>query len=76
MNKKLKIYSTLLVVVIAILAFTNFFHYSTYTRATSVDEKLELTECPSEFMSTDTLANGSVVTTRHPYLAYDVYVEP
>ena len=49
MNKKLKIYSTLLVVVIAILAFTNFFHYSTYTRATTADEKLELTECPSEF---------------------------
>ena len=76
MNNKLTIYSTLLVVVIAILAFTNFFHYSTYTRATTADEKLELTECPSEFMSTDTLANGSVVTTRHPYLAYDVYVEP
>ena len=27
-------------------------------------------------MSCDTLANGSVVTTRHPYIGYEVSVEP
>lgn len=76
MNKKLKIYSTLFVVVIIILAVTSTVHYSNYTWDSNSDEKLELVESPSEFMSTDTLANGQVVTRRHPYIGYEVNVEP
>ena len=76
MNKKLKIYSTLFVVAIIILAVTSTVHYSNYTWDSNSDEKLELVESPSEFMSTDTLANGQVVTKRHPYIGYEVNVEP
>ena len=76
MNKKLKIYSTLFVVAIIILAVTSTVHYSNYTWSSDSDEKLELVESPSEFMSTDTLANGQVVTRRHPYIGYEVNVEP
>ena len=76
MNKKLKIYSTLFVVAIIILAVTSTVHYSNYTWDSNSDEKLELVESPSEFMSTDTLANGQVVTRRHPYIGYEVNVEP
>lgn len=76
MNKKLKIYSTLFVVAIIILAVTSTVHYSNYTWDSNSDEKLELVESPTEFMSTDTLANGQVVTRRHPYIGYEVNVEP
>ena len=76
MNKKLKIYSTLFVVAIIILAVTSTVHYSNYTWSSDSDEKLELVESPTEFMSTDTLANGQVVTKRHPYIGYEVNVEP
>lgn len=76
MNKKLKIYSTLFVVAIIILAVTSTVHYSNYTWDSNSDEKLELVDSPSEFMSTDTLANGQVVTRRHPYIGYEVNVEP
>ena len=76
MNKKLKIYSTLFVVAIIILAVTSTVHYSNYTWSSDSDEKLELVESPTEFMSSDTLANGQVVTRRHPYIGYEVNVEP
>ena len=76
MNKKLKIYCTLFVVAIIILAVTSTFHYNYYTWDSNSEEKLELVESPSEFMSTDTLANGQVVTRRHPYIGYEVNVEP
>ena len=76
MNKKLKIYCTLFVVAIIILAVTSTFHYNYYTWDSNSEEKLELVESPSEFMSTDTLANGQVVTKRHPYIGYEVNVEP
>ena len=77
MNKKLKIYSILFVVVIIYLAATSVFHYSTYSSfSTDAEERLELVECPPEFMSSDTLANGTVQTTRHPYVSYTVNVEP
>ena len=77
MNKKLKIYSILFVVVIICLAATSVFHYSTYSSSsTDAEERLELVECPPEFMSSDTLANGTVQTMRHPYVSYTVNVEP
>ena len=76
MNTKLKIYSTLFVVAIIILAVTSTIHYNNYTWSSDSEEKLELVESPTEFMSSDTLANGSVVTKRHPYIGYEVNVEP
>jgi len=76
MNKKLKIYSTLFVVVIIILAVTSSFHYSSYSSCSDSEEKMELVESPNEFMSSDTLADGQVVTRRHPYIGYEVNVEP
>ena len=76
MNKKLKIYSTLFVVAIIILAVTSTFHYSSAAWSSDPEEKMELVESAPEFMSCDTLANGSVVTKRHPYIGYEVSVEP
>lgn len=76
MNKKLKIYSTLFIVTFIILAVTSTFHYNNYTWTGTGDEKLELADCPPEFMSRDTLANGSVVTNRHLTMSYEVNVEP
>lgn len=77
MNKKLKIYSTLFVAAVIFLIANDTVHYSTYTTSsTDAEEKLELTECPPEFMSSDTLANGTVNTTRHPYVSYTVNVKP
>ena len=77
MNKKLKIYSTLFVVAVIFLAASDTFHYNTYsTCSTDAEEKLELVECPPEFMGTDTLPNGEVRTTRHRYVSYTVNVEP
>ena len=76
MNKKLKIYSTLFVVAIIILAVTSTFHYNSTTWNSDSEEKMELVENAPEFMSCDTLANGNVVTTRHPYIGYEVSVEP
>ena len=77
MNKKLKIYSTLFVVAVIFLVASGTFHYSSYsTCTTDANEKLELAECPPEFMSTDTLPNGEVRTTRHRYVSYTVNVEP
>ena len=76
MNKKLKIYSTLFVVAIIIVGVTSTFHYNTYSWSSDSEEKLELVECPKEIMSSDTLADGAVVTKRHPYIGYEVNVEP
>ena len=76
MNKKLKIYSTLFVVAIIILAFTSTFHYNSVSWSADAEEQMELVECPPEFMSCDTLDNGSVVTTRLPYIGYEVNVKP
>lgn len=76
MNKKLKIYSTLFVVAIIVLAVTSTFHYSSATWDSDPEGKMELAESAPEFMSSDTLANGDVVTTRHPYIGYEVNVEP
>ena len=71
MNKKLKIYCTLFVVAIIILALTSTFHYSSASWSSDPEEKMELVESAPEFMSNDTLANGEVVTKRHPYIGYD-----
>lgn len=77
MNKKLKIYSTLFVVAVIFLVAIDTFHYSTYSNCSAdVKEKLELVECPPEFMSIDTLPNGEVRTTKHLSISYTVNVEP
>lgn len=76
MNKKLKIYSTLFVVAVIYLAASSFIHYSSSTWPSDAEEKMELVKCPPEFMSSDTLENGTIYTIRHPYVAYEVNVEP
>ena len=76
MNKKLKIYCTLFVVAIIVLAVTSTFHYNSSTWSSDPEEKMELVDSAPEFVSSDTLANGSVVTKRHPYIGYEVSVEP
>ena len=76
MNKKLKIYSTLFVVAIIVLALTSTFHYNSVSWSADAEEKMELVESAPEFMSCDTLADGKVVTTQHPYIAYEVNVKP
>ena len=54
MNKKLKIYSTLLIVALVIFSLTYFFNYSSYTSYSTDEEELKFVECPPEFMSTRT----------------------
>ena len=76
LNNKLTLYSTLFVVAIIVLAVTSTFHYSSASWSSDSEEKLEFVESAPEFVSTDTLANGGVVTTRHPYIGYEVSVEP
>lgn len=76
MNKKLKIYSTLFVVAIIILAITSTFHYNSVSWSADAEEKMEMVESAPEFVSCDTLDNGSVVTTQHPFIAYEVNVKP
>ena len=76
MNKKLKIYCTLFVAAIIVLAVTSTFHYSSSTWTSDPEETMEFVESAPEFVSIDTLANGSVVTKRHPYIGYEVSVEP
>ena len=77
MNKKLKIYSTLLIVALVIFSLTYFFNYSSYTSYSTDEEELKFVECPPEFMSTDTLPNNSgIVTHRLPYVGYSLNIEP
>ena len=47
MNKKLKIYSTLFVVVLIVLVFTNTFNYSSMGWSPAPDNKMEFAELPA-----------------------------
>ncbi|MBO7538018.1 MAG: DUF2975 domain-containing protein [Prevotella sp.] len=76
MNKKLKIYSTLFVVVLIVLGFTNTFHYYAMGWSPAPDNNMEFAELPSDYMSCDTLPDGGTVSYGHPYYTYDVNVHP
>ena len=81
MNKKLKIYSTLFLVVLIVFGLTSIFHYNSYTWTSVGDEKLKLVENPEVSVTRDTLDNGVVKTTYQSSnyqstFSYDVFVQP
>ena len=76
MNKKLKIYSTLFVAVLIILVVTNVFYFHESMWYATPNDKLEFVDCPPEFMTRETLPDGSVITTNHETYGYEVYVAP
>ena len=82
-NKKLKIYSTLFVVVLIVFGVTSIFHYDSYTWVEQENDKFELVENPEGFVThvtCDTLENGVVKknysTPCHSTVSYDVFVQP
>ena len=75
MNKKLKIYSTLFVVVLIVLEITSTFNYSSMGWSPAPDNKMEFAELPADYMTRDTLADGETVSTGHPYYTYEVNVK-
>ena len=81
MNKKLKIYSTLFVVVLIVFGVASIFHYDSYTWVEQEDDKLELVENHDISVTRDTLENGVVKNTCQSSnyqrtFSYDVYVQP
>ena len=76
MNKKLKIYSTLFVAVLIYFVVTSVFNYNESFWYSTPSDKLEFVDCPPEFMSRETRADGSVVTTNHETYGYEVDVAP
>ena len=76
MNKKLKIYSTLFVVVLIVLGVTKAFHYHKPTWCAYPDEKMEFVENPAEFLTCDTLDDGVIVTNQPPTVSFEVYIAP
>ena len=76
MSKKLKIYSTLFVVVLVYFVVTNVVHYDSYTWYQGGEDKLEFVENPAEFITRDTIIPGGVKTTYLPTVTYEVSVMP
>ena len=76
MNKKLKIYSTLFVVVLVYLVVTSVFHIDSYGWGQGGHDKLEFVDEAPGFMTRDTLEGGAVRTITKPTLSYEVYVKP
>lgn len=76
MSKKLKIYSTLFVVVLIYFVVTNLFYIKVPSWYSTPDDKLEFVDCPPDFMSRETRADGTVITTNHETYSYEVYVTP
>ena len=80
MNKKLKIYSTLFVVVLIVFGLTSIIHYDSYTWTEQEDEKLEFVENREQTVTRDTLENGVVKTTYNTPIqrtvSYEVFVQP
>ena len=76
MNKKIKLYTTLFVVVFIISVITNVFNFNeSYSYFTAEDEHMEFTEEPVTFVQRDTLSNG-ITTRRSATVNYDFYVQP
>ena len=76
MNKKLKIYSTLFVVVLVYLVVTSVFHIDSYGWGQGGHDKLEFVDEAPGFMTRDTLEGGAVRTITKPTVSYEVYVKP
>jgi len=76
MNKKLKIYSTLFVVVLVYLVVTSVVHFDSYGWGQGGHDKLEFVDEAPGFVNRDTLEGGAVRTTSLPTVAYEVYVKP
>jgi len=76
MNKKLKIYSTLFVVVLVYLVVTSVVHFDSYGWGQGGHDKLEFVDEAPGFVTRDTLEGGAVRTTSLPTVAYEVYVKP
>ena len=76
MNKKLKIYSTLFVVVLVYLVVTSVVHIDSYGWGQGGHDKLEFVDEAPGFMTRDTLEGGAVRTITKPTLSYEVYVKP
>jgi len=76
MNKKLKIYTFAFVMVLCLSIKNNVFHYESHSWSQGGSDKLELVDEAPGFATTDTLENGTVVTTSHGTVSYEVYVKP
>ena len=76
MNKKLKIYSSLFIVALIVLGFTNTFYFSTMGWSPASDNNMQFAELPSDYMTCDTLPDGGTVSYGHPYYSYELNVHP
>ena len=77
MNKKLKIYSVLFVVVIIVMLVTSVFKFEKTSALGFSEEKLEVTNPPAGFTPIiDTLGNGTVITHNRSTFSYEVNVVP
>ena len=74
MSKKLKIYSTLFVIAFIAVGFSNSFLFRSLGWSPAPDNKMEFAELPAEYMTTDTLADGGIVSTGHPCFSYELNV--
>ena len=77
MNKKLKIYSTLFVAAIIVLVTVNavFVNFQSHSYS-GEDEKLEFAKVPAEYVTCDTLADGSIAKNYKGAVSFEVYVTP
>ena len=76
MNKKIKIYSLLFLLVLLLSVKNSVFNYESDSWYQGGSDKLELVDDPPGFATTDTLESGAVVTTSGATLSYEVYVKP
>lgn len=76
MNKKLKIYSTLLIVAIVGFALAGYFHFHYETSVSYEDEKLYFEMDGEEYVKNDTLQDGTIMSEWQPTFELTVNVRP
>ena len=74
MNKKIKIYSSMLLLVIIVSALPNVVHFNSYSSVQNVGEKMELVDYPSDIGINYTSVDGD--TTYRKSISYEVNVVP
>ena len=75
MNKKLKIYNTVFVLVLFFVIKNSVFHYWAGGFAPQPDNKIEFAELPADFETRDSLPDGGVVYTGQPMVSYELNVK-
>ena len=75
MNKKLKIYNTVFVLVLFFVIKNSVFHYWAGGFAPQPDNKMEFAALPADFETRDSLPDGGVVYTGQPMVSYELNVK-